>query len=586
MAYSGLAYTFIKAIKTYGKRTHVIDTISIHCMAGPMSAKSCGEWFAGGQASGSSNYGIGPDGQIACYLDEDYASICTCSKANDNRAVTIEVADDGSANHVVSDAAYNSLILLLIDICRRNNIKQLLWRGDRNLIGQVDKQNMTVHRWFSSKECPGNYLYNKHAEIASTVNAKLSGNSAYTTVTYRTRSSSNLYQQDYKLATSPLNSSIIDYTNRLISTDFKERNSKITCITIHIAFQDGSLGTLASLLNSNSKSYNYGIDNDGKIGLFVDENMMTPSTGDDYNDNRSVNIICMNKTLSPDYSISDSCYNSLIELCEDVCRRNSISYLSYTGDALKDSLTMHSQFDSTVNCPGPYLTKKYKDIADKVNSRLSSYEGHNYSVDGYTADEDALEYLREFGMVSIQNTRPYVIRIDQGVTGINYDALKNIGVVGAMIDAGQLYDSMHQQVKYRTDKVYKQTQEVLAAGLPHAYYYTTRARTLLEVKEEAYWFYFVVSKYPPKLGVWLHCSFNISKETAPKLVNRWYEYFVDWGLKSKCGLYCSEKQADLIGWPAQCTYMNLWLESGPSADNCPDEEILVPSFFQKISEYM
>ena len=58
----------------------------------------------------------------------------------------------------VSDAAYRSLIALLVDICRRNGIKRLLWKGDKSLIGQVDKQNMTVHRWFAAKACPGDWL--------------------------------------------------------------------------------------------------------------------------------------------------------------------------------------------------------------------------------------------------------------------------------------------------------------------------------------------------------------------------------------------------------------------------------------------
>ena len=61
----------------------------------------------------------------------------------------------------------------MADICKRNNIKELKWKGDKSLIGKVDKQNMTVHRWFASKACPGDYLYNKHSYIAEQVNKKL-----------------------------------------------------------------------------------------------------------------------------------------------------------------------------------------------------------------------------------------------------------------------------------------------------------------------------------------------------------------------------------------------------------------------------
>jgi len=153
-------------------RNHTIDTVSIHCMAGNVSIESCGKIFQSSEAS--SNYGIGSDGRIALYVDEGDRSWCTSSASNDNRAITIEVANNGGEpDWPVTTRAYESLILLLTDICQRNNIKQLLWQGNKNLIGQVNKQNMTVHRWFAQKSCPGNYLYNLHYDIANRVNANL-----------------------------------------------------------------------------------------------------------------------------------------------------------------------------------------------------------------------------------------------------------------------------------------------------------------------------------------------------------------------------------------------------------------------------
>lgn len=71
------------------------------------------------------------------------------------------------------DQALAALVDLLADICRRNGIKALLWKGDKSLIGQVNKQNMTVHRWFANKACPGDYLYNLHGQIAAQVNERL-----------------------------------------------------------------------------------------------------------------------------------------------------------------------------------------------------------------------------------------------------------------------------------------------------------------------------------------------------------------------------------------------------------------------------
>ena len=159
-----------------GRRNHVIDTVSVHCMAGNASVETCGALFADPSRKASSNYGIGSDGRIALYVDEANRSWCTSSASNDHRAITIEVANNGGApDWPVSDKAYAALLDLLTDICRRNGIKKLLWKWDKSLIGQVDKQNMTVHRWFAAKACPGDYLYNRHGEIAAEVNRRLKG---------------------------------------------------------------------------------------------------------------------------------------------------------------------------------------------------------------------------------------------------------------------------------------------------------------------------------------------------------------------------------------------------------------------------
>jgi len=158
-----------------GKRNHTIDTVSIHCMAGNASVETCGAIFANPARKASSNYGIGSDGRIALYVDEANRSWCTSSAANDHRAITIEVANNGGApDWPVSDKAYEALIQLLVDICQRNpGIGQLRWKGDKSLIGQVQQQNMTVHRWFAAKACPGDYLYNRHGAIAAEVNRRL-----------------------------------------------------------------------------------------------------------------------------------------------------------------------------------------------------------------------------------------------------------------------------------------------------------------------------------------------------------------------------------------------------------------------------
>ena len=84
---------------------------------------------------------------------------------NDQRAITIEVASDTTDPYTITDEAYEGLIRLLVDICKRNpGIGRLRWQGDKSLVGQTDMQNMTVHRWFARKACPGDYLYDRHAQ--------------------------------------------------------------------------------------------------------------------------------------------------------------------------------------------------------------------------------------------------------------------------------------------------------------------------------------------------------------------------------------------------------------------------------------
>lgn len=151
-----------------------IDTITIHCIVGQWTAKQGCDYFATTDRRCSANYVVGKDGSIGLSVEEKDRSWCSSSSANDNRAITIEVASDTTHPYAVTDAAYNALIDLCTDICQRNGIKQLLWKADKNLIGQPDKQNLTVHRWFANKACPGEYLYNRHGEIAAAVNKRLS----------------------------------------------------------------------------------------------------------------------------------------------------------------------------------------------------------------------------------------------------------------------------------------------------------------------------------------------------------------------------------------------------------------------------
>ena len=175
-------YTKISPNKT-SPRDHAIDTITIHCVVGQVSVERLGEIFAPTSKKASANYGIGSDGRVGMYVEEKDRSWCSSNADNDNRAITIECASDSKYPYAINDAVYKTLIELCADICKRNNIKELKWKADKSLIGQVGKQNMTVHRWFAKKSCPGQYIYERLGQIAEEVNKKLKASEV--TVLYR-----------------------------------------------------------------------------------------------------------------------------------------------------------------------------------------------------------------------------------------------------------------------------------------------------------------------------------------------------------------------------------------------------------------
>ena len=159
--------SYTKKSPNYSARTAPISKITIHHMAGDYSLQSVGNSFANPNRQASSNYGIDSNGNIALYVDESCRAWTSSNKANDNIAVTIEVANcSGSPEWRVSDAAYSALIELCADICKRNGIKQLNYTGGAT-------GNLTRHNMFANTSCPGKYLQDRFPQIAQEVNKRL-----------------------------------------------------------------------------------------------------------------------------------------------------------------------------------------------------------------------------------------------------------------------------------------------------------------------------------------------------------------------------------------------------------------------------
>lgn len=167
------------------------------------------------------------------------------------------------------------------------------------------------------------------------------------------------------------NSPLVTYTH-LSKHYASPREAKIDTITIHhAAVVKASLKGLGNGFNtSRVASSNYGIDNDGNIGMFVEEKNRAATSSNKANDARAVTIEVVNSSGAPDWKISDKAMEALIRLCVDICQRNGIKRLNFTGDKT-GNLTMHKYFAATA-CPGPYLESKYPYIAQEVNSRLEA----------------------------------------------------------------------------------------------------------------------------------------------------------------------------------------------------------------------
>ena len=158
---------YTKLSPNYSTRPGKISKITIHHMAGNLSVEACGNVFAPTSRQASSNYGIGSDGRIGMYVEEKHRAWTSSNRANDEVAVTIEVANDGGApNWHVSDKALAALIDLCVDICKRNGIAKLNWTGTAS-------GNLTIHKFFAATSCPGPYLESKMGYIAEQVNKRL-----------------------------------------------------------------------------------------------------------------------------------------------------------------------------------------------------------------------------------------------------------------------------------------------------------------------------------------------------------------------------------------------------------------------------
>lgn len=143
---------------TKGRSGRSIEAITIHHMAGRLTAKQCGRIFQAKGRYGSSHYGVGYDGSIANYVDEEDTAWTNSNWDSNCKSVTIETSDNDNSWYV-NDITLNALIKLVADIAKRRNLGKL-----------VPGKNLTWHSMFTNTTCPGDYLRSKMQYIADEAN--------------------------------------------------------------------------------------------------------------------------------------------------------------------------------------------------------------------------------------------------------------------------------------------------------------------------------------------------------------------------------------------------------------------------------
>ena len=214
------------------------------------------------------------------------------------------------------------------------------------------------------------------------------------------------------------NSSLVSYV-KISPNSNNPRKDKIKKITIHHMAGNISVETCGEIFARKSRqaSSNYGVGTDGRIAMYVEEVNRAWTSGSRSNDNQAVTIEVANDVNGGNWHVSDKALAATIDLCVDICKRNGIEKLIFTGDK-NGNLTMHRYFQATT-CPGEYLASKFPYIAEEVNKRLSSEK----------PNQPEKQPESEF---------PYTVRITASVLNVRAGAGTNYKVV-TTVKKGQVY---------------------------------------------------------------------------------------------------------------------------------------------------
>ena len=372
------------------------------------------------------------------------------------------------------------------------------------------------------------------------------------------------------------------------SNNWNPRTAPISKITIHHAAGKVTVESMSAIMRTPGRtvSWNYAIGNDGRIGGYIDEQYRAWTTSSRANDNIAITIEVSNDTNSAPWTVSDAAFKSLLNLCEDICRRHNIKRIDFTGDK-SGNLTMHKWFAAT-GCPEQSLGSKFSYIAAEINRRLgSASQLESYYVTDPTTQNISAAGAAASGttipitdLIDYKQINPYAATVDHTVSSIDVQPLRKLGVTFLCIEAGRLYDDAHIEAdRFRNPNLDTIIKTAKQNNIPYGLYVEIYGRNTAEADKEIYQIRLAVQKYAPEIGLWLCPHFSGTKENNDLLLKRYYDALVKLGLEGKIGLYCKRSEIEKITWSGKwCEQLSFWMNDHVS-DLSDIDRLLTPDFF-------
>lgn len=509
-----------------------------------ISLDSMGEIYGNTKNSTSSHYGIDSKGNIAVFVDEDLAAMSLSSLGANNRSISIQVSASTSQKpYPLSLASQQALKDLIVDICIRQNIKELKWLDDEKLgqtagsSGSVAKQNVLIHKWFDkSKTDPGQWVEENLVTIVSEINEQL------------------------KISRENMRRII------LIGDERATRMHNTIGTDLNLWFTKN--GASASWIKYKKLPFESEINQNSAvciIGGWSDLNFMKPEAYA-----RKIN----------EYArawISVGCpvyYVSVTQVgtggFKGVTNTNIERYNNKMKEAFIPAIGYIDAF-SSIN--GNYVVTDGVHYDENTNKLI-------YSTIISTASRMIGGVRMSKGLnLDPTNFHPYIAKFNRDAN-VNYKQLRDLKVVGAIIEAGYRFKSNGTRTDvFDNPNIKEQIKHLDKYEIPYGMYTVCNAKTVDAAKIEMEYFQYQLYRHPPKMGAWIDITnFGNVKKTNDKLLKQYNQSLFDLGFKGRMGIIATRKVLKNIDWDNWQNEFYLYLVDHLT-DLEPLDNILDPQLF-------